>query len=389
MSYSVLMMPYSVGLGMTYHMGQTTAALLRRATPLGVRVYVACPAQEQVPGLWDLVRSCCPPERIFQLEPGKPDVAEVARRVLQTEERVVAHVHGMRQLLPLRAVRRESRGRLKTVFTVHSFRNATWRGVPYSLFVGHLLRKHVDYTHFLSPRSALEFVGSERVLRGGRGGIMLQGLDWPEQPEAPDASSLDPQMLAALDDPHSFRFLYLATVHAGKGHHWLIQALAPVLCRHPNARIIMPGRQDPRVVANLRKLIAERGVERQIVLPGLISRHHVPWLISRCNVGLVTSRSETFGYTILEPMAGGRPVIGTRRGVGEYLIMDYFTGIGFEYRDSAGLARAAEFMITHPAQAAQMGENAARLVRPLYTLDNAVTTYLRIYDSLWMDSATS
>lgn len=388
MSYSVLMMPYSVGLGMTYHMGQATVALARRAASLGIRVYVACPAQEQVPGLWDLVRSCCPPERIFQLEPGKPDLAEVARRLLQTEERVVAHVHGVRQLLPLRAVRHESRGRLKILFIVHSFRNASWRGMPYSLLVGRLLRRHVDYTQFQSPRSALEFVGSERVLRGGRGGIMLQGLDWPEQPEAPDASAIDPHLRDVLDDAHSFRFLYLATVHAGKGHHWLIQALAPVLRRHPNARIIMPGRQDPRVVANLRKMIAMRGIERQIVLPGLISRYHVPWLISRCNVGLVTSRSETFGYTIVEPMAGGRPVIGTRCGVGEYLIMDYFTGIGFGYGDGAGLARAAEFMITHPAQAAQMGENAARLVRPLFTLDNVITTYLRVHDSLWMDSST-
>lgn len=253
-----------------------------------------------------------------------------------------------------------------------------------------MLRRHADFTHFLSPRSLREFVGGERLLRTGRGGVMLQGVEeWPEHPLEPGPHELDPQLRAVLDKPTNFCFLYLATVHAGKGHHWLIEGLAPVLCRHPEVYAIMPGRQDPHVADQLRRLTERLGVARQVILPGLIDRRYVPWLIARCHAGLVASRSETFGHTILEPMVGGKPVIGTRRGIGEYLIMDYFTGIGFEYGDRAALERAAEYLATHRDEATRMGQSAARLTRSLYTWDITAATHLRMYQSLWTEASES
>jgi glycosyltransferase involved in cell wall biosynthesis len=386
-NFSVLLTPYSYRLGLTYHMAQHLVAFHNEAQAAGVHVHIASPPQEQFPGLWEQVRRCYPPEAISELHDEKSDLARVATRVLEREPRLVAHVQGTRQLLALAPVRQQHAGRVKIVYTVNSFRNATWRGLPYSWYLGRLLRRHADYTHFLSPRSAREFVGAKRVLAGGRGGIMLQGVeDWPDEPPVPPAAALDPQLSAVLDERGSFRFLYLATVHAGKGHHWLIQGLTPVLQRHPEVYVIMPGRQDPRLVAKLRELAEQRGVARQVILSGLLDRRYVPWLISRCQAGLVASRSETFGHTIVEPMVGGRPVIGTRRGIGEYLIMDYFTGIGFEYGDRAALAHAAEYLATHPDEARRMGENAARLVRPLYTWNNTGAAHLRIYQSLWTDA---
>ena len=390
MNFSVLITPYTFKLGLTYHMAQHLVAVSRLAAGAGVRVYVASPPEEQFPGLWDQVRRCYPAETIFELGSGKTELGRVATRLLEHESRLVAHVHGTRQLMALAPVRQKSVGRLKTVYTVNSFRNATWKGLPYSWYLGRLLRRHADYTHFLSPRSVHEFIGAQRVLAGGRGGIMLQGVeDWPENPPAPDTQELDPRLSTILNDAGSFRFLYLATVHAGKGHHWLIQGLAPVLRRHPDVFALMPGRQDPRVVAQLRQLTEELGVTSQVILPGLIDRRYVPWLISQCQAGLVASRSETFGHTVLEPMVGGKPVIGTRRGIGEYLIMDYFTGIGFDYGDRTALERAAEYLATHRDEAQRIGANAARLARPLFTWENTATTHLRIYQSLWPDTDAS
>lgn len=390
MNFAVLLTPYSFKLGLTYHMTQHLLALHRLGAPAGLRLYVAAPRQEQTPGLWQQVRACLPAENIHELDDAGTDLAEAATRLLRHERRLVAHVLGTRQLLALAPVRRRYAGRVKLVYTVHSFRNASWRRVPYSLYVGHLLRRHADFTHFLSPRSLREFVGGERLLRTGRGGVMLQGVEeWPEHPLEPGPHELDPQLRAVLDKPTNFCFLYLATVHAGKGHHWLIEGLAPVLCRHPEVYAIMPGRQDPHVADQLRRLTERLGVARQVILAGLIDRRYVPWLIARCHAGLVASRSETFGHTILEPMVGGKPVIGTRRGIGEYLIMDYFTGIGFEYGDRAALERAAEYLATYRDEAMRMGQSAARLTRSLYTWDITAATHLRMYQSLWTEASES
>ena len=127
---------------------------------------------------------------------------------------------------------------------------------------------------------------------------------------------------------------------------------------------------------------ARHGISSQIVMPGPLSRDLIPWLLQRCEAGVVASRSETFGQCIVEPMAAGLPVVGTRTGVGEWLLMDYRTGVGVDYGDGPGLAGAIDYLVRHPAAAAEMGRNAASTVRSSLGWTDLAACHLRVYTAL-------
>ena len=376
---------YSHRIGLVHHLAYQACALHKVAADTGTRIYVTAPSWEQVPGLWDLVRSRYSENRIFVLENETKALAQATAKLLQQEERLVVHVQGNQQLKALCGLKRQYRGRLKIVYTVRSFRNATWQRIPYSWVVSWLLRRYADYTTFHTPYSAGEFVNSGKILRNGRGGIVPIGVEDYQQhaDREPRDDQLVPALRVILEDPQTFCFLYLATIHRGKGHRWLIEGMAPILCRHPKAYLIMAGPSDPRVLADLQKLVRRLAVAEQVLFPGYIDRNYVPWLISKIDVGLVASRSETFGRAVIEPMAGGKTVISTRKGVAEWLVMDYLTGIGIEYGDQAALGKAAEYIVNHRDAAIQMGKTAAKLVNTFLTWENVASAHLRIYQSLW------
>jgi spore maturation protein CgeB len=55
--------------------------------------------------------------------------------------------------------------------------------------------------------------------------------------------------------------------------------------------------------------------------------------------------------------------------------------------DPAQTARAAEFLLTHPEEAAEMGRRGYQAVRERYTWANEEKTLLRFYDDLFRRDA--
>jgi D-inositol-3-phosphate glycosyltransferase len=62
---------------------------------------------------------------------------------------------------------------------------------------------------------------------------------------------------------------------------------------------------------HLRRLVAELGLERDVIFAGAESRHNVAERMARASLVLVPSASETYGLVALEAAASGVPVIAT------------------------------------------------------------------------------
>lgn len=388
--FNIVMPLQSFGQGITYHLTEQVITLEQQARKVGARVFAVTPRQEQVPGLLAKLEAAFPSEQVLYIPDRSDDISGPVSQVLAHGAPVVAHVHGTRTLLSLAELKRREPQRLKIVYTVHSFRNASWKRAFNCLYVGRLLRKYVDYTIFLSQKSMREFVGARTIMAGGRGGVMYEGLEdlVPLAQVTPPSGAIDPALRAVLEDRSTFKFVYLATFNPGKAHTWLLSALAPVLRLHSNAHLVLPGGGSAEIMAQVRQLAAQFGLEKRVHLPGRIDRSHIPWVLVHCNAGIVASRSETFGHTFVEPMAVGLPVVGTRVGAGESLLLDYHSGITFEFGDSEGIARAATYLVSHPTEAAEMGRNAQALVGPLITWSNVTAAHLRIYDTIVRNDTT-
>jgi alpha-1,6-mannosyltransferase len=102
-------------------------------------------------------------------------------------------------------------------------------------------------------------------------------------------------------------------------------------------------------------------------------------LLASCDVLVHPGDCETFGLIVLEAMACGLPVVGTRGGGVAELVCEQ-TGVLAEPNNAASLAEAIESI--YQADMARMGANARRKAEELYDWNRILPQVLLRYSSL-------
>jgi glycosyltransferase involved in cell wall biosynthesis len=173
-------------------------------------------------------------------------------------------------------------------------------------------------------------------------------------PNPVDLPEAEPRPLAA-----DAAFLHLATVNGFKGHRHLAEAAALVRKRRPAIRIASYGhRPIPELYREILRHRDDVGA-----VPTLALHDHVAdasALLAACRAVLVTSVSdnggpETFGRTIIEAWAQGRPVIAFAAGAPAHLVRHGTDGLLVEEKDAEGLADAIVRLHDDPARADRLG----------------------------------
>ena len=100
------------------------------------------------------------------------------------------------------------------------------------------------------------------------------------------------------------------------------------------------------------------------------------------DIYLQGSRSDTFPNTVLEAMACGLPVVGTRVGGIPEQILDRGTGLLVGAGDVAEMADAITLLIQNPQMQASMGAAAVSRVRNHFDLQNQIREHLQFYGEI-------
>jgi len=103
---------------------------------------------------------------------------------------------------------------------------------------------------------------------------------------------------------------------------------------------------------------------------------------SSCAVFVLSSLEDNLPSTMLESMACGTPLIGFNTGGISDMIIPNKTGLLAELKNTQDLANKIKYMITHPKEREQMGENARRLIEQEYTLQLQAKRYLKLYEMM-------
>ncbi|HEY8884664.1 MAG TPA: glycosyltransferase [Chloroflexota bacterium] len=152
--------------------------------------------------------------------------------------------------------------------------------------------------------------------------------------------------------------LFVGRFRAYKGLPYLMRAMAGV-----PARLLLVG--GGRLEGDVRALIAELGLERQVAILGDVSDAALPAYHAAADVFVLPSiqRSEAFGIVLLEAMAAARPVISTELGTGTSWVNQHEqTGLVVPPADASALHQALQRLLNDPALARQLGEAARRRV---------------------------
>jgi glycosyltransferase involved in cell wall biosynthesis len=150
-----------------------------------------------------------------------------------------------------------------------------------------------------------------------------------------------------------------------KGQEVLIKAAAILSDAYPQARYavvgsVSPGNEDHLV--RLRELIRDNKLEEKVIFTGDIEKTRD--IYAAFDVTVVPSvLPEPFGRVVMESMAAGTPVIGSRCGGIPEQIVDGLTGLLFSPGDEEDLARALAQLMADKVTMLRMGKEGQRHIR--------------------------
>jgi sugar transferase (PEP-CTERM/EpsH1 system associated) len=168
--------------------------------------------------------------------------------------------------------------------------------------------------------------------------------------------------------------------HAGrlvpvKDQAALVHAAALLRDKGLAFRVLIAG--DGPLRADLARQIAELGLGDHVELLG--HRGAVERFFAALDVYVLCSRSEGMPNTILEAMASGVPVVSTKVGGADELVVDGETGTLVPAGDVAGLCEALQRLVIERARRRAMGAAGQARVRAAFSVDAMVSAYQQCY----------
>lgn len=162
-----------------------------------------------------------------------------------------------------------------------------------------------------------------------------------------------------------------------KGLEYFVRAAEEVLTEFPQALFVVIGEGSLR--RRIQDLISGLHLDESVKLIG--ERTDMPGVYASLDLFALSSIDEGMPMTILEALAARRPVVATRVGAVDRLVIHEKTGLLTEARDIAGLRNAMLRCLRDRAFALELAENGEKHVRDSYSAEAMARNYLTLYES--------
>jgi glycosyltransferase involved in cell wall biosynthesis len=174
----------------------------------------------------------------------------------------------------------------------------------------------------------------------------------------------------------------LDSTSAWKGVDVLLHAFVRVRTALPAARLVLAG--DGDAVDGYREMAGRLGVADAVRFAGLLDDHGLADAYRSASVVVLPSLTdaESFGMCLIEAMACGRPVVGSRVGGVPYVVDDGETGLLVPPGDPDALAAACVGLLRDPQRAARMGAAGRAAVEARYAWPHQTDRYLELFRTL-------
>jgi glycosyltransferase involved in cell wall biosynthesis len=304
------------------------------------------------------------------------DVRVIARiaAFLRKHDFHILHTHGPRA--NLFGVRLRRSGQHIWVTTIHSdptldFMAGGLRGRIFTALSLFALRR-VDHYFAVSERFKQKIasfgIDSRKIT------TIYNGIDYATPLER------DCELRHALGYADSdFVMLSVGRLHPIKGHHELLLAMAE-LKNSVSIRLIVVG--DGPYREEIKQFVEELGLQQNVQLLGY--RTDIRELYSMCDIGLLTSYSESFPFVMLEPANESKPIISTDVGGVSELIIDPSYGWVIPPRDVDAIRNAIleAYEDYKNGDLAKKGAAFRERATTYYSLDKLAAITLETYTAL-------
>jgi glycosyltransferase involved in cell wall biosynthesis len=186
-----------------------------------------------------------------------------------------------------------------------------------------------------------------------------------------------------------FRVVYVGGITGSRGAVQLVEALKIVRADgHAGVTLSLVGTViSAELKTKLNALIRQYDLADSCLIPGPVPHEEVFDLLARAHVGVAVLHPEP-NYTgslptkLFEYMAAGLPVVASNFPLWKEIVEGNECGLTVNPLNLQEIARAIEYLLTHPEEAKRMGENGRRAVSEKFNWEKEGERLLTLYEEL-------
>ena len=172
--------------------------------------------------------------------------------------------------------------------------------------------------------------------------------------------------------------LFLSRLHYKKGVEHLIDAARILKDRGRPHQVLIAGTGDDDYEAKLRRHVQTTGMDDLVSFLGMVIGDDKVSLYQSCDLFVLPTSQENFGFVLYEALAAGCPLV-TTRGVDTWPELEE-AGASITEQDAAQLADAIEPMTRDRAERDRLSANGRAWVFENLDPDRIVTAFERFYE---------
>lgn len=196
-----------------------------------------------------------------------------------------------------------------------------------------------------------------------------------------ESNQLTPSLLESYRNKfknysNSILLLNVGKLNPGKGHHYLIRALAEL--NNKKIRLLLVGTGN--LQSEFESYAKQLGISDRVLFLGEVK--NIKELIAICDIFVFPTLSEGMPLSLLEAMVQQKPVIASNIKPIQEVVQNEISGILVPPKDFSALAQAIEDLLKLPQKAKDLGKSAREVVLEKFNAKKAAEELGKLYESI-------
>lgn len=226
-------------------------------------------------------------------------------------------------------------------------------------------------------RAVQKFVVETEKINPARTCVIYNAAMIPDSPDL--AAQVKDERLRIGIAEKDFVAVSVASLTPHKGHHTLLDAAAMIMCDYPHFKLLLVG--DGPLRGELEEHAKKAGIFSNTIFAGL--RENVFPLLKLADIFVLAStQREGLGIALIEAMAAGLPLIGTRLGGIPEVIEEDVNGLLVAPGDAEALAAAIRQLILKNELKERMGREGKSVYQKKFTVSLMIYSIESLYTKL-------